>query len=329
MNLPELVISEKTASGLLAEFPLQGMLLVADSHNGPLAEASGFTVKVINSHHEIHFNDVDSSRFTGVIALGGCSALDVGRYIAGGRPFFGIPTILSTSCISVNISILRSRQEERMVKTVTPEKTIIPMGTILSTPRDELERYSASGLGDLLANMSASINYGYSHGDLSYERLRENAALAFDALGWIRDSFTAYDRPALVRLATYLHDSSLEVIRRGSPELSADFEHRFYETIIRQQRYSSTIQTHGFLVMPGTLMSVFVYEKHSEPRGLTEQLKKACCKAGIPASYGEFGKYGIAREHILEALGELRDGPSLVAHSLREEGTAFVDELLS
>lgn len=329
MNLPELVILDKNVEQILRESKREGVLFVTDPFNHRMVSRFGDAILVTNRNHRLSFKKPPPHGFRRIIAIGGCSALDVGRWHSLDRPFTGIPTILSTSCISVNRSILRTDSGTARHKTVIAEKTVIPLKTILSTEPRLLRSYSASGLGDLLANISASIHYGYTRGLCSRDSIIANAGEAFDALDWIISDFAGYDEGSVRRIAAYLHNSSLDVIRRGSTDLSAGFEHEFYERIIERQDYSSEVQTHGFLVALGTLITVSVFEKIDPAMNLSPKLREAFRKTGIPDTYEGLGSLGIEKAHIIDTLHSLSETENFVCRHFEESGYSSLDEILS
>lgn len=55
-------------------------------------------------------------------------------------------------------------------------------------------------------------------------------------------------RNVYVRLAHYLHETSLDVIRNNHTNLNAASEHKLYYELQEQQQYSKALATHGRLV---------------------------------------------------------------------------------
>jgi glycerol dehydrogenase-like iron-containing ADH family enzyme len=327
LKFPELIFTALTVREVLDDLYEDRTLLVTDPFNYETVSSFGRTIEVKNIFHQICHDEIGDFVYDRVIAVGGCSALDAGRYLARDFLFIGIPTILSTSCISVNSSILRSEEDRYSLKTIIPDSTIIPFGTILSTERAALARYSSSGLGDLLANISASIDYETKRGNSSFESLKADAREAFRALDWFNDFFEGYNKDSLKRLALHLHNSSVEVIRRGNSDLSAGIEHDFYEVIVRQQKYSNIIQTHGFLVALGTLVTAAIYEELHGNQNLLGRLENLFRKTGIPRIRKDLEDLGIMREHIYMALEALKDRESIVTHYFRDRGYSLIDRI--
>ena len=280
---------------------------------------------VKNNFYSLSYDEIKNNTYSRVIGIGGCSALDIGRIYAEGIKFIAIPTVLSTSCISVNISILRAKDETKRIQTVIPDRTIISFTELFRAEEKDLKKWSSSGFGDLFANISASIDFEYKHDSYSIENIYKNTEEAFSAMEWVLNYFNDYNTYALKKLATYLHNSSLDVIRRGNNELSAGCEHKFYETIIRQQTYSNQIQTHGILVAIGTLITLLIFEKLSQNKNIFKRLKKVYKKLGLPVNYKEFREIGIEKIHIIEALKNLKSN-NIISDYFADGDFSIIDE---
>ena len=324
MQYPELIFTKKELNQIIEEFFGKNTLLVADPYNSHIIEKYKNTIIVKNNFHSISYEDIKRNEFDKVLAIGGCSALDIGRAYAQGIKFIGIPTVLSTSCISVDISILRAKDKTRKVKTVVPDKIIIPLRAILTSDKTELEKWSSSGLGDLFANISAVIDFEYKNKSFSMKNIKKNASVAMEALDWVIDSFEGYNEEAIRKLALYLHNSCLEVIKAGHNNLSAGCEHEFYEKIIREQKYSNTVQTHGILVNIGTLLTTAIYGKKTDDNSLFTRIKCASEKLGLPINYKELKAIGIEKEHITGTLKELKPG-SIISDYIKDYGWSIME----
>lgn len=327
MNYPELIITDKPLHDVLDEIFNGNTLLVTDPYNYSLSEKYDNTILVNNNCYLLSYEEIKNIKFDKVVAVGGCSALDVGRACAEGLKFIAIPTILSTSCISVNISILRAKDKTTKLKTVIPDKTIVSIPELLKTDKKELKKWSSSGFGDLFANISASIDFEYKNNSFSFGNISKNASEAFLALDYVINSFEDYNASVLRNLAIYLHNSSLDVIKRGNNELSAGCEHAFYETIIREEKYSNQIQTHGILVSIGTLITSAIYERTYNEKSITEKLKMAYEKLGLPVNYKDLSELGIEKEHIINTLEKLKEQYSITGDYFKYNDYSLLDEL--
>ncbi len=302
-KIPKLEFTEERITSLVEKLVDDDTLIVTDSYGFPTLSQLGRTALVRDCYAEDVEEIKSGNEYSKVLAVGGCTALDVGRACAVGKEVVTIPTILSTSCISVDRSIIKYPEGSRLEKTVAPTRTIVSIPSIAETHIADLEKWSQSGFGDLFANISASIDLQYEVGNLSYEAVRNNVPECFEALEWVINQFQGYDEDCLRRLATYSHNSSLIVIEREDTKLSAAGEHKLYHKMIDQQKqYREDRPTHGQLVALGTLLAGRIYTKQSGEQKLYEQLVTAYEKLGLPLSYAELHDIGIEREHIVDGL---------------------------
>ncbi|KKS51564.1 MAG: hypothetical protein UV17_C0060G0006 [Candidatus Gottesmanbacteria bacterium GW2011_GWA1_42_26] len=157
MNEPKLTFTSSSLSTVLKRFGTNRALLVTDTFNHPLVSSFGNTV-VVTTNAKRHLNDLlvefSNKKHDVVIAVGGCMALDAGRYFAQQTQtlLFIVPTILSTSCISVDRSVIYARGHYFSIKTTLPRSVHISIPTILKGDSLIVEKWIASGLGDLFAN---------------------------------------------------------------------------------------------------------------------------------------------------------------------------------
>lgn len=282
--------------------------------------------------HDCYIATVDKikreEKYSKVLAVGGCTALDVGRACAVGKEIITIPTILSTSCISVDRSVIKYTGGSRLEKTIAPIKTIVSIPSIAETPMADLEKWSQSGFGDLFANISASIDLQYKRGNLSYKTVRDNVAECFEALEWVIHQFKGYDEDCLKRLATYSHNSSLNVIERGDTTLSAAGEHKLYHKMIDQNtQYTEDRPTHGQLVALGTLIAGKIFAEQTEDGMIYRQLRTAYEKLRLPLSYKELQNIGIERSHIVQGLESIKDSKTQLGDYFSQRDYSLLDEV--
>jgi glycerol dehydrogenase-like iron-containing ADH family enzyme len=302
-------------------------LFVVDPYNAPTVPGGATAVVVADICHDgLPARDALGA-FDQVVAVGGCSALDAGRYYAAGGDLVVVPTILSTSCISSHISVVRRHGDKRSLPTTAPKRTVVPVGTILQTPQAALVKWSASGFGDLFANLSASVCHAVATDRVQWEAYAADADEALRALDWVLINFDGYHDATIRRLATHLHNASVDVVRRGSNELSAGFEHWLYEAMLQRNPYRHDIQTHGILVALGSLLVLRVFEHLGGPWRLSERLKQACAIVGLPVTHEALAAIGIERAHVVDAVESLAPRDHFVSHFLLAEGFGVYDDL--
>lgn len=325
-NVPELEFTEKSITKVVQELTDEDTLIVTDLYGFQTLSQYGRTELVRNNHIDNVERILKGNKYSKVLAVGGCTALDVGRACAAGKEVIAIPTILSTSCISVDRSVIRYKGGSRLEKTTAPRKTIVSIPSISGCYISDLEKWSQSGFGDLFANISASIDLQYRSGQFTLDRVKENVPECFESLEWVVDSFTGYDKACLTRLANYLHNSSLVVIERGNTELSAAGEHQLYHKMIEQQeQYTEDVPTHGQLVAVGTLIAAKIFEEQTGDTSLYRQLRTAYGKLGLPLEYDELRKIGIERAHIVQGLNSITDSNTHIGDYFAKNDYSILD----
>jgi len=329
-DIPKLEFTEKRITSIVKDLVDDNTLIVTDLYGFPALNKLGRTALVRDCYAESIEKIKRENTYSKVLAVGGCTALDVGRACAVGKEIITIPTILSTSCISVDRSIIKYPQGSRLVKTIAPTRTIVSIQSILETHIADLEKWSQSGFGDLFANISASIDFQYKASNLTYELVRENVPECFEALEWVISQFKGYDKNCLRRLATYSHNSSLIVIEREDTKLSAAGEHKLYHKMIDQQKqYTEDRPTHGQLVALGTLLVVRIFAEETGIQKLYDQLTAAYAKLGLPLTYDELRDIGIEREHIINGLKSIVENNTYLGDYFTPGDYSLLDRVFS
>jgi glycerol dehydrogenase-like iron-containing ADH family enzyme len=188
-----------------------------------------------------------------------------------------------------------------------------------------IEKWTRSGLADLLANISASINFLFKEsGHLLNEgqegilkTLSRHIPECLQTLDWIINDFREFDATTLRQVASILHAAGLSVIRRGDTALSAGGEHELYYEMQRQQGYDRKNPTHGELVSIGTLVTAKILAKKFGQDILFRKLLLAYRKINIPTDYDELKGINIEREHIMKGFEVVRKNDSFLAKFYR------------
>ncbi len=306
IKLPGLEFFDEPISALVERIADNETLLVTDPYN--FAKLSGHknTVIVRNNDCEQIPLIKENHRYSRIVAVGGCAALDIGRACAGGKPIIVIPAILSTSCISLDRSVIKYDGVNRLEKTTLPEKVMISMKDLLGMPQPELSKWCQSGFGDLFTMIAASIDLQYKLGDMSRDKVIDNVRECFDALDWVIKKFDGYNEISVRALAEFLHESSLVVVLRDNSALNAAGEHVLYHALLKlQPQYTSSRPTHGQIVSAGTILAVYIYGVQTNDMSLYEKLKTAFAKLGLPLSYSELSNAGIEKHHLIEGLASI------------------------
>ncbi len=337
MNEPKLKFTSTSLITVLKRLAVKRALFVTDTFNHPLVSSLGDSVAVTTNTKK-YLKDIliefSNQKHDVIIAVGGCMALDAGRYFAQQtqKLLFIVPTILSTSCISVDRSVIHSRGRYFSIKTTLPHSVYISIPTILKGAPSVVRKWTASGLGDLFANISAVLEQEYDRDsdfrNVSFSRLNSQARLSFEALAWI-NSWTNFrlDQAIVKRAARFSHLSSLSVIREGNSKLSARSEHALYYQLLINERYSHALATHGELVSIGTLLITYLYGKSTGSMDLYCELRHAYKKIGIPTTYDELDSIRVRRSHLVRAIRQVGKRSQLYRHLIAPQSTKILDAI--
>ncbi len=331
LKLPDLEFSDENLSALVGRVSDKDTLIVTDPFNYTKIGDAGLSVAVVRNNDSLQIPDLISScAYSRVLAVGGCAALDIGRACAVGKSIIVIPAILSTSCISLDRSVIRYAGVNRLEKTILPEKVIISLPDMLSMPPRELAKWCQSGFGDLFTMIPASIDLQYKAGDLSREAVLGNIGGCFGALRWVVDSFDGYNESSVRTLAQFLHESSLVVVKRDDSNLNAAGEHLLYHALLRlYPHYTGSRPTHGQIVAAGTLVAAAIYGEQTGDNYIFDLISQAFGKLGLPLTYAELSAAGIERSHLVEGLSAITHLGSHLGDHFKNKDFEILDRIFS
>lgn len=309
VKLPDLEFVNETFNSYIGKNSRPDTLVVTDPHNYPGIRHAGPRVVVFDNRCEQIEKIKSGYKFSNIIVVGGCSALDIARACASGKKIVVMPAILSTSCLSSDRSVIKYDGENILEKTTLPYKTVICLKEILSTPYPELSKWCMSGFGDLFTAFGASIELEYKKGVPQTGRIIENIPECMRAAEWVVSSFKDYDEDSIRHLALFLHESSLVVVQHDSTRFNAAGEHALYHVMIKQQKtYTNSRPTHGQLVAMGTLIEIKIFCEASGDHSLYDLIMKVFKKLRLPRNYEELSDIGIERGHIIGGLKAISAG---------------------
>lgn len=329
--LPALEFADETISAAIRRVSDKETLVVTDLYNLPKAEGAGRAVAVVRGNDADQIPAImrlyDYSRVT---AVGGCAALDIGRACAVGKPIVVVPAILSTSCISLDRSVIKYDGVNIMEKTTLPEKVVICLPDILSMPPRELAKWCGSGFGDLFTMIPAAIDMRSRAGDISYETVVESVRDCFDALEWVLHEFDGYNEKSVRKLAKFLHESSLVVVKRDDSALNSAGEHLLYHALLRlYPHYTGARPTHGQIVAAGTLAACAIYREQTGDAIIYGKVRAAFKKLGLPVNYVELAEAGIERDHLIEGLRAIAPLGSHLGDYFKSGDFSILDRIFS
>ncbi|GGW93590.1 iron-containing alcohol dehydrogenase [Streptomyces lomondensis] len=306
-------------------------ILLADGHNFPIVRGLGETVLVTEPHVDTVHDIRTKYRYAKVVAVGGCSVLDVGRACAEPGSLRVFPSILSNSCLSTDRSVLIRDGVRTSRRTVAPVTTVISEPSVRAAHRGPGVKWTISGLGDLFSSLSASIEYQCSRGDdrtnVSLNRVTSCVPVVWAAVEWVLGSPVPVSELDLRSLARYLHESSLDVLRLGHTRLNAASEHLLCYRLQERYHYPADRATHGSLVSIGTLLVCATFSRSSGERDFYRMIRRLYEKSGLPGTYGDLARIGVRREHVLRGLADLADTDCLLGRLYRKYGCRLVDDV--
>jgi glycerol dehydrogenase-like iron-containing ADH family enzyme len=332
--IPELQFTHATLERVVSEYVGSDTAIITDTYNEHV-------LRRFDNVHVVHSAEQEQAaailaaidqRTATFVAVGGCTALDVARYCTGPhRRLVAVPSILSTSCISVNRAVLYRNGIHQALVTAAPRRIVISYPLLLGGAGSDVWKWSHSGFGDLFSNFSASIDVlwhrGLDSGKADGRVIANLAPVAMRALDWVISKFRQFDEETITELATFLHESSLDVLRRGSTELSAAGEHDLYYSLLLRQRYPRHCPTHGQIVAAGTLIAIRAHAQELDDRSLADRVEEAFRMLRLPRSYGELRQIGIERQHLLDSLSAIRHQTTHLSWCFHTLGAGFVDTI--
>ncbi len=309
-NLPILKFSNSKLTFILRKLVNSDTIIITDSYNYPTVKDFAQTV-VVEDQDISQINKIrESYSYKKVIAVGGCTALDVGRACAVGKEqLIVIPTILSNSCLSTDRSVINQAGVYESEKTTYPKETIISIPTIAENHADVVKNWSAAGFGDLFSRISAAIEQVYMDPKRSFAGMRSeqivgSAPEIYSALEYVITDYKSFDEDSLKKLAKYLHNASIESINNEEKMLVGS-EHKLYYEMQQNEHYFKMRTTHGRLISMGNLISARIFAEATNDFMIYNKFREAHKILGLPLTYQELEKIDVTKEHIINGLKKL------------------------
>lgn len=310
----KLTFSNKGLKSLITQLANNNTIIVVDGYNYPQLSSLKNVILVDESEIE-HINQVKRThKYSKVIAVGGCSSLDFGRACAvknGVKTLTAVPTIISTVCLGIDVSVIKKNGKGELVKTTSPHHTIISMPTLEKNHSGIGHRWTASGLGDLAAIVSASIEYEYKNNDNSFTGIvSQNVITNIPEVFVILDKMLSHpnknlDAQALKDFAYDLHKISVNSIKTGKNAIITGSEHKLYHQMQQDHNYNRKQTTHGVLTAIGTLISARIFAEATQDFSIYDVLQTLYKKYDLPLTNNELTKINVSQEHIISSIKSL------------------------
>lgn len=182
LNIPKVLKiienEQQTAQLLLETLQVQNMqnICIVSGKGGSLKLASDITTHVKLGHQVLHHVIEDNSmaecikldiacahhQIDLIVAIGGGKVIDVCKVAATTRnlSFAIIPTCLSSDCITSPVAVIKNKLgQNQSVAAALATFVFIDLKLIISAPK----RLNLAGLGDLISNASALLDWEYAH----------------------------------------------------------------------------------------------------------------------------------------------------------------------
>lgn len=334
MNLPILEHDNNFFLDSISRYIKKSSLIITDEYNyNRITQLHDKVLKVNNNSENNIISSLRDQNYENIIAIGGCTALDIGRMYASNGNLLVYPSIISTACISINRSVLANNSNENyIVKSASPQKTIINYDLIFDTSKENLRKWTFSGVLDVLSRISAIINFLYYHNKLELNLIKSFIPAIFWFMEYIHNyNKIEIDEEYINNVATLSHLTSIDVIMRDDYSLSAWSEHSLYHKMKQMFGYKESNPTHGELVGVGTLISVKIFSHLTGDKWLFDFLKRIYTKIDFQISFKYLEKIGITRSQLLNGIKEIfsKEESTLWSDYFSKNNWEIIDEIFS
>jgi glycerol-1-phosphate dehydrogenase [NAD(P)+] len=231
----------------------------------------------------------------GLVAVGGGRVIDVCKMVAKHRnfPVLVVPTALSSDCISSPVAVIQEVDGSVSVPAQMPVGVMIDLDVVRHCPRAVL----LAGLGDLLSNLSASLDWqlavdeGMDRWDGFADMLARQAA---EQVLFLQPD-KVFERDGLVRLAEGLVMSGIAMAIAGSSRPCSGAEHLISHAIDELKVGKGS---HGQQVALGVLYVQALREELGLPL-VAREAEQLIRQSGLPKDPSAIS---VSREDFTRAL---------------------------
>jgi glycerol-1-phosphate dehydrogenase [NAD(P)+] len=291
---------------LQAEEPENVLIVTSASLQEKLTWLSDFLLQITGKHRKIMFEDCDENLleetlskmkkggFDFCIGIGGGKVLDVAKYASFIQDirFLSFPTLLSHDGIASPVAVIREgKRWSESKKARSPDAVVVDIETVADCP----VKYLTSGIGDLTANLFASMDREISeekkiktYDGLSAAIARFASFLVFP--GFSKIEIDRISGAELKQLAwgLILSGISMSIAENSRPASGA--EHKISHSL---DYLFSPSCPHGYTVSLGNVVSAFLHKRYRR------EIIEFNLSLGLPITGDDIG---IDNEKYVEAL---------------------------
>ncbi len=224
-----------------------------------------------------------------VLGVGGGRVLDVAKYAAwaAGVDYIAVPTSLAHDGIFSPVASLSQRGTRTSFGTATPRGLVLDTELVATAPAETVQ----AGVGDLLSNITAVLDWQLSAARRDEEYLPAVAAMALGAVDCYVSSAWAPSGDRLLGLAEGLVLSGLAMSLAGTSRPCSGAEHLVSHSLDRLLGRSARM--HGHQVALGTLVALAAHGEDAV------QIRELYTAADVPRRPADLG---LTEELFLQAL---------------------------